>query len=579
MMKRISLLLLLFSIGLSGQILFEDDASIAGLTEHTGSIGNGNGLSFVDYDGDGWDDITLPSGNGVPLRFYKNYNGFFVQELLLTNQITYQTRGVSWVDFDNDGDKDLFVISDTNGNRLFKQKETGLFSNITTSAGLPEDNLETYAVTWGDINNDGCLDLYLSNRVSAYAVSNYLFQNNCDGTFTNVTDSIGLANTPALTLCASFFDFNNDGWQDLYVSNDKEFPNFLYKNNGNGTFTDVSAESGTGIIVDAMSVTIDDYNSDGYFDIYITNTPSNAGTTTTDGSVLYRNNGDETFTDVAISTGTQLNSWSWGANFLDAENDGDLDLYVSCSYISSDGFPSFAFYENESFETFSTPSNIGFENNQYRSYGSAIGDSNNDGKTDIIVINNLNTLPNLWNNKSTSLNNYLSINLIGTQSNKDGVGSVIEISVEGNKQYRYVINGESYLSQNSFKENFGIGTNDIVDYVKVKWLSGIEDVFYNVMANQTLNIVEGIRLSIESLDKEEVFKIFPNPVREQLNLSARFPIISFKIISLVGEVLLEKKDINKRQFTLEIDNLSNGVYFINAKDTNDNHLVLKFIKS
>ena len=159
------------------------------------------------------------------------------------------------------------------------------------------------------------------------------------------------------------------------------------------------------------------------------------------------------------------------------------------------------------------------------------------------------------------------------------MGSVIEISVEGNKQYRYVINGESYLSQNSFKENFGIGTNDIVDYVKVKWLRGIEDVFYNVMANQTLNIVEGISLSIESLDKEEVFKIFPNPVREQLNLSARFPIISFKIISLVGEVLLEKKDINKRQFTLEIDNLSNGVYFINAKDTNDNHLVLKFIKS
>lgn len=419
----------------------------------------------------------------------------------------------------------------------------------------------------------------MSNRVSAYAVSNYLFQNNCDGTFTNVTDSIGLANTPSLTFCASFFDFNNDGWQDLYVSNDKEFPNFLFKNNGNGTFTDVSAESGTGIIVDAMSVTIDDFNSDGYFDIYITNTRSTAGTTTTDGSVLYRNNGDETFTDVAISTGTQLNSWSWGANFLDAENDGDLDLYVSCAYISSDGFQSFAFYENESLETFATPSNIGFENNQYRSYGSAIGDSNNDGKTDIIVNNNLNTLPNLWNNKSTSLNNYLSIHLIGTQSNKDGVGSVIEISVEGNKQYRYVINGESYLSQNSFKENFGIGTNDIVDYVKVKWLSGIEDIFYNVIANQTLNIVEGISLSIESLDKEEVFKIFPNPVREQLNLSARFPILSFIIISLVGEVLLEKKDINKRQFTFEIDNLSNGVYFINAKDIYDNQLVLKFIKS
>ena len=577
-MKRISLLLFLFSIGLSGQILFEDDASIAGLIEHTGYIGNGNGLSFADFDGDGWDDITLPSGNGVPLRFYKNYNGFFVQELLLPNQINYPTRGVSWVDFDNDGDKDLFVVSDTDGNRLFEKKENGLFSNITTGAGLPEDNLETYAVAWGDVNNDGCLDLYLSNRVSSYAVSNYLFQNNCDGTFSNVTNDIGLANTPALTLCASFFDFNNDGWQDLYVSNDKEFPNFLYKNNGDGTFTDVSTESGTGIIVDAMSVTIDDYNSDGYFDIYITNTPSTAGTTTTDGSVLFKNNGDETFTDVAQLTGTQLNSWSWGANFLDAENDGDLDIYVSCSYITSDGFPSFAFYENVSSEVFNSPTNVGFENNEYRSYGSAIGDSNNDGKTDIVVINNFSTVPNLWNNKTITSNNYLSINLIGTESNRDGVGSVIEISVNGIKQYRYIINGESYLSQNSFKENFGLGTNTLIDYVKVKWLSGIEDIFYNVSVNQTLNVVEGSTLSVDDFKDSPYIKIFPNPSAHLINLVSHQPMKKIILYSLLGEKIMIYDPQNKNHLAIDISNLDDGIYIFESYDLSYNCFKTKFLK-
>jgi len=562
-MKKFYLLVLvtLSSSAAFSQILFEDDASIVGITQHTGQLGNGNGLSFADYDNDGWDDITLPSGNGVPLRFYKNYGGFFVEETLLPTVIDYQVRCVNWVDFDNDGDRDLFIASDTsNGNKLFRRNQDGTFEDITIQAGLPTDNLFTYGVSWGDYNNDGCLDFYLSNRVINSTIINYFFKNNCDGTFSDVTGISGLETTPALTLCAGFLDINNDGFQDLYVSNDKQYPNFLYKNNGDGTFSDISNTSGTNISIDAMSVTIDDYDSDGYFDLYITNTPITASTTTTAGSVLYRNNGDETFTDVSIATGTQLSTWSWGSNFFDAENDGDLDLYVSASYISSDGYPSYGFYENQANGTFSMPSNIGFVNNEYRSYGSAIGDINNDGKNDIAVINNFNSAPNIWVNKTNTSNNYISINLEGVQSNRDGVGSVIEISVNGNKQYRYITNGESYLSQNSFKEIFGLGSNTLIDYVKVTWLSGIEDVIYNVSVNQFLNITEGSTLS--TLDYEtEYLKLWPNPVKGLMQIENSFNINKVIISNGLGQFLFSK-NVNDISCKIDLSNFSEGVYFI-----------------
>lgn len=558
-MKQKLLFLLLFVLPrlIMGQIFFEDVSSFYGINQTTGFFTLGNGLSFADYDNDGWDDITLTSGSGEPLRFYKNYQGFFVEQNLLSPAINYPTRSVLWVDYDNDNDKDLFIASDTNGNRLYENTSNG-FIDVTLSAGLPLDNLFTYGVSFGDIDNDGCLDLYLSNRTSGTTITNYLFKNNCNGTFTNVTDQIGLSNTPALTLCAGFIDINNDGWQDLYVANDKFFPNILYKNNGDGTFTDISLSSGTDLVLDAMSVTVEDFNNDGYLDIYITNTPNNFSTPSA-GSVLLKNNGDETFSDISVSSGTQLDSFSWGSSFFDAENDGDLDLYVSCSYTVSDGYPSYAFYENQSDETFTSLDNVGFLNNDKASFASAIGDIDNDGKVDILV-NNSNALPFLWKNQTNNTNNYLVVELKSTQSNKDAVGTLIEISINNNKQYRYVMLGESYLAQNSSKEFFGVGNAENIDYIKVKWLSGVEDVVYNIQPNQQVLIIEGDNLGIEDNIMNKI-DLLPNPFQDRLFLTSRYIIDFIEIYDLSGKKILTQSNSSK-SLELNLNFLTSGFYFI-----------------
>ena len=554
------LVLLAFSNLSLSQILFEDEASLRGVSVVTNADGNGLGISFADYNNDGLDDLTVPNGNGEALKFYKNIGGFFVGEDLLRPEITYSTRSVSWVDYDNDGDKDLFVASDSNGNRLYRRESDASFIDVTTSAGLFTDNVFTYSVSWGDIDNDGCLDLFFSNRTTNTSISNYLFKNNCNGGFTNITQNAGISSDSRLTFGAAFFDYNNDGFQDIYLINDKTSANRMYKNNGNSTFTDVSQDTNTGIIVDAMSVTIDDYDADGFLDIYITNTPSNVETPTL-GSILLRNVNGVSFDDVSSETGTQLDGWCWGANFLDAENDADLDLYVSCIYVLDPHPASYGFYENQSNNTYLEPNNIGFLNNNVESFGSAIGDVNNDGKVDIVAINNGNILPHVWLNKTTTTNNYLGVSLEGVVSNKDAVGSKIEISINGNKQYRYILNGEGYLSQHSFKEIFGVGTHTSIDYVKVYWLSGTVDTLLNVSANQTINIVEGSTLNIPDYENDKAVTYYPNPTNNSVTLNASKKIKSISAYNLLGQRVNEVKS-DALSVEVDVSNWDMGIYFM-----------------
>ncbi|WP_411768860.1 FG-GAP-like repeat-containing protein [Winogradskyella sp. A3E31] len=556
------------------QIYFADEASNIGLTSHSGTLDLGPGVSFADYNQDGWDDITLTSGSNGALRFYRNSYGLFFEELLLSPAIDYQTRAATWVDYDNDGDLDLFVASDEANNRLFQKTPSGLV-DVTSSAGFPTENLWTFGASWGDINNDGCLDVYISNRVTGKSITNYLYQNNCDGTFTDVTDSVGLTNVEALSFCSGFFDINNDGWLDIYVSNDRTDPNFMYKNNGDGTFTDISFSSGTGIVIDAMSVTVDDFNADGYLDLFITNTPDYISTMTK-GSVLFKNNGDDTFTDISEHSGVNLNSFSWGSNFFDADNDGDLDLYLACSFDGSNGYQSYAFYEYIGSEVFSQPTGIGFNNNDKESYASAIGDINNDGKIDIVVINNVDEPPFVWNNQSTTSNNYLAVTLEGTVSNKNAAGAKIEISVNGDVQYRYLMLGEGYISQNSFKEIFGVGTASTIDYVKVTWPSGLVDVLNNISANSLIHIIEGQTLSASQVATSN-FKVFPNPVNNSLKVESQHVIKSLVVYSVLGQEVM-RKEVEGFNSELDFGSLNSGVYFVKVIGSENTSEVFKVVK-
>ncbi|WP_179019986.1 FG-GAP-like repeat-containing protein [Winogradskyella forsetii] len=573
-MKRFAFIVILSSVFfLNSQIYFTNQSNMVGISDNTGVVSQGGGVSFVDYDNDGWDDITLGTGNGMTIQFYKNYNGFFVQESLLPVDLNFQNKSVIWVDFDNDGDKDLFLTSQTDGNRLFERLSDNSLVDITVSAGFVLENMYTFGASWGDINNDGCLDVYLSNHKENTTITNYLYQSNCDGTFTEVTNEVGLANIPALTFCSGFFDFNNDGLQDLYIANDKVKQNHLYKNNGDGTFTDVSESSGTDLIIDAMSVTIDDFNSDGFLDIFMTNTPNNEATTI-GSTVLLKNNGDETFTNISENSGAQLNSWSWGSNFLDAENDGDLDLYISCSYDGSNGFPSYGFYENIEGDNFINLVNSGFDN-AVSSFSSAIGDTNNDGLIDIVVNNN-NYAPFVWNNQTSTINNHVKVKLIGTESNRDAIGSKIEIYAGDSVQYRYMMCGEGYLSQNSLVQTIGINEATHIDYIKVTWLSGIEDIVYNVTPNELVTIIEGSTLTVNEFGN--VISVnYKNPIDDLVRINTSHLVEKVTLISSTGTLLFQKS-VRTKQVEFDLQGIQSGIYFCSLKFGNNSFKVIKLIK-
>ena len=573
--KKMRLFILFFVLLFFGslsyaQLLFKEEAGLVGLDETCGVTYLGNGVSFVDYNDDGWDDVTITTSFGQQVRFFKNTNGIFTEEYLSIPNNNYQTKQVNWVDYDNDGDKDLFLTSDFNGNRLFENTGSLNFVDVTSQAGLPLDNLHTFGASWGDINNDSYLDIFISNRHADQIITNKLYRNNGDGTFSDITVSAGVDDSE-LSFCAAFFDYNNDGYQDIYVSNDKfQTENLLYKNNGDETFDDVSQLSETNVSFDAMTTTIGDYNNDGWFDIYVTNSPP--------GNALLKNNGDGTFTDVADITGTGFYSLGWGAVFLDAENDMDLDLYVSGSLDGTiPGLISAAFYEQTAPETFVIPS-AGFDDDTGASYSNAIGDINNDGLPEIVVTNDLDEDLFLWNNLTTTSNNWLKVKLEGTASNRDGIGSVLELGINGGKYFRYTHCGEGYLAQNSTAEFFGMGTNTTADYLKVTWLSGIVDYFYNVSANQVLEITEGSgTLSINNPNVTNNISIFPNPVKNTLNIKSSSPIESLTVVNLIGQQVLFKEGRNAMEMALDMSNLSSGTYFIklNSESHSEVHKIVK----
>jgi len=575
MTTRVFILFLIFSNLSNAQLAFEDVATQVGVNYSYGDSEYGGGVSFADFNNDGWDDITYATEDGAQIYFFENNNGVF--NLVTLNGIsnTYKTKQVIWIDYDNDGDKDLFVTAIEGINEFYRNDGGMNFTNISSTIGFFQTDLFTYGTSFGDIDNDGDLDAFISNRTSTEQNQrNYLYRND-EGTFVDITQSSGIPiedeegnENSQLSFCTMFFDYNKDGFQDIYLANDKtDNINRLYKNLGNGTFEDVSVASGSGIAVNAMTTTLGDYNNDGWFDIYITNTQSSqAG----NGNVLLKNNGDGTFTNVAEETGTTFNSLAWGAVFLDADNDTLLDLYVSGGFDGSIGsFLSAAFYHQQNDGIFVIPQNIGFENDTRKSFSNAIGDINNDGKPDIIVCND--TENNfLWKNKTTNTNNWLKVKLEGVTTNRDGIGNTIEIFINGRSQYRYTLAGEGYISQNSYHEFFGLGEATEVDYVKVTWTgTNTEDIIYDVNANQSITIKEGIGvLTSNDIQTNSLFSLYPNPSYDgvfKLSVNNNKS-NTLKVYDLAGRLILKIKNLkDKDQFSL--NHCKKGIYL--AKVSSD----------
>ena len=442
----------------------------------------GAGLSFVDFDNDGLDDITIPVNQDKTIYFFKN-NGTKLDLIYVDIDINEDVKQVIWIDFDNDSDMDLYYSSYNGTNKLFENKGYLNFVDITTKIGLPLTNTRSFGSSWADINNDGFLDLYQSFRSGDTTLNlAKIFLSNKAQSFSEITSSSGVVEKNKLPFCVSFFDINNDNYVDLYVANDKETGNSLYLNDKNGSFNDITSTSQTGFTIEAMSVTVGDINNDTYLDIYSTNLDSS--------SIMLINNGDLTFTENADNLGIGFNGIGWGAQFEDFDLDGFEDLYVSGGYEGTE-LVSSAFYFNDKGINFRKDNSIGFISDTVSSFGNAIGDINNDGLPDIAVLNHFPGKSFIFKNTYTGENNWLKIFLNGDKSNRDGYGARVVVYIKGVKHSRTLMSTEGFISQNSKSLFFGIGDNDKVDSIKVFWPSGIVDKIFDPEINKDLHIIEG----------------------------------------------------------------------------------------
>ena len=530
-------------------VTFTDIASQAGIKDSTiyGGVNskkyiietNGCGVAFFDYDNDGWTDIFVMNGNRLEgfakgaeptNHLYKNNkNGTFTD---VTDKAglrqTGWSSGVAVGDYDNDGNEDLFLTY-YGQNVLYRNRGNGSFEDVTQKAGFPVGNIR-----WGsgasfiDYDRDGNLDLFVANYLNFDVKTapepgkggncfwkgipvncgpkglptdtNLFYHNNGDGTFTDVSEKSGISKvTGRYSMTAIVTDYNNDGWQDIYVACDST-SSTMYRNNKNGTFTDVSLESGTAYNEDGnaqagMGVTIGDFDNDGLPDIFKTHFAD-------DLPILYKNSGKDFFDDASRMAGFDHTRYvQWGTGFADFDNDGWQDILTVTGNVYPEIEKFFKEYPHRSprllyqnlgngrFKDVSAISGTGISEPK-SSRGSAYGDFDNDGDVDALVMN-MNEPPLLLRNDLKSQNNWLKIKLVGTKSNRSAIGSRVIIKFGGQKQMQEVTSQTSYYSHNDMRLNFGLGKEKQVESIEIRWASGDVETVKNVSVNQIVTIREG----------------------------------------------------------------------------------------
>jgi hypothetical protein len=472
---------------------FTDQTVASGINTFYAGGTWGSGCTVYDWNKDGYDDLTLMTNGQAPKFFQNDGDGTFtVQSFGITN--VGDIKALTWVDWNNDGFSDIAINKYLGNLTLYQNNGDFTFTNISAGSGIVQNSAQGYGLAWGDVDNDGFLDLYVSNyNYAAGEAHNYFYWNNGDGTFTDASFAMGVNNGQRTTFVSGFMDFDRDGYLELAVLNDRDsFENYLFTYNGN-TFVDISYESNLDTAIWSMTSTVGDYNNDGWLDYYMTNNSN--------GNVLNRNNGDGTFSNVASSVGATVNLFCWGAVFLDFNNDMWQDLFVGSQVfglfdlegdhallINNEG------YFNTSLPL--TPDGTGSD-----SYGSATGDFNNDGFPDFVVTSKAPLGARLYMNDGIG-GNYIKVKLEGVLSNRDAVGSYIDVYVGPNHLMNYTMCGEGYISQNSQWEHFGLGDYEVIDSLVVTWPSGEVNTYYDVAAGQSLCLLETFNLSNTILTPE-----------------------------------------------------------------------------
>ena len=496
----------------------------------------GSGGAIFDYDNDGLPDLLLVDGGSfvdesvrrtASHRLYRNLGDLEFSDVTVNSGIAGSGFGMGAcaADYDNDGWTDLY-ITNVYENTLYRNMGDGGFADRTEAAGVAAGSWST-SCAFGDVDNDGDVDLYVTNYVD-FALDNnkycgdargirfychpniynglpdVLYRNNGDGTFSDVSRASGVSTNEGKGLGVVFADYDDDGWIDIYVANDS-VPNFLYRNLGNGVFEEAGMWAGVavgsdGLPLAGMGTDVADADGDGLLDIFVTNLDHQTHT-------LYKNLGDGFFDDVTYSSGVgeaTLPYVGFGAAFLDYDNDTDLDLAVA----NGDVLDNIALIRQGA--TYAQP-NLLLANDgkgRFREIGSGpggafgtarvsraliAGDLDNDGDLDIVVTNNGQRADLLRNDLGPGFNS-LEVRLVGRRANRNGVGARLRVVVRGEAQVREVKAGSSYLGQNDLRVHFGLGSARRVDRMEIAWPGGSMDVLEDLDVNQIITVEEGGRI-------------------------------------------------------------------------------------
>ena len=497
------------------------------------------GVILFDYDRDGWLDIYFTNAPSVEKAlkgeksrgalYHNNHDGTFTD---VTDKAGIASpcfaMGGAVGDYDNDGWPDLYVTC-LGGNVLYHNNGDGTFTDVAKKAGVTDGRWSAGAA-FGDYDGDGFLDLMVVNYVDFHlddlpgfgkapnckyrgidvqcgprglkGAGDSLFHNNGNGTFSDVSKAAGVSDPNGYYgMQVVWADFNNVGRPDAYVTNDST-PKFLYKNEGNGKFSEIGLESGTAVDEDgseqaSMGIAIGDYNHTGRPSLYITNFSDEY-------SVLFRNDGNWNFTDVSYKSGVAVPSLpyvKWGTAFVDFDNDGWLDLIAVSGHVypQVDALPSGARYReskivqmNQKDGTFcdaSTQAGAAITEPQ-SSRGLAVGDLFNDGRMDV-VINNMDGPPLILRNKGIPGNHWVSFELAGTKSNRLAIGARLKLVAGGMTQTEEIHSGGSYLSQNDLRVHFGLGQALKIDSLEIHWPSGQVETLKDFDADKFYSVLEG----------------------------------------------------------------------------------------
>jgi hypothetical protein len=541
-----------------GPVIFKDIAEQAGVTQldasHEGNRWTsslfwrrtGSGVGLMDYDNDGWLDIYFVNSSTFKAMdgkeeaphaalFHNNHDGTFT-DVAAKAGVTNDRWGfgVAVADYDNDGWPDIFVAN-YGKNRLYHNNHDGTFTDVAEKAGVTLGNWSSGA-TWGDYDGDGRLDLFVAGYVHfdrehppvggtdgvSFAFCSFrgeavncgphglkgepdhLFHNNGDGTFTDVSEKAGVADKPGYYgLSAIFVDVNNDGKVDLIVGNDST-PNYLYLNKGDGTFEDASYYSGFALNQQGrdqagMGLAVGDYLNNGWVDLY-------TGTFSDDYKPLFRNGGDQGFTEISPEMGIAEVTYpflTWATEFIDYDNDGWKDIFLVNGHVypqvdKYDWGTSYAqrpllFHNIDKGKKFEVmPAVIGTGLAEViPGRGAAFGDLFNDGKIDV-VINSMDHVPSLMRNVNPDSHHWVGLKLIGgPKSPRDAVGAAVYLTAGGIRQRADVLSGGSYESSNDQRPHFGIGDATRVDALEVHWPSGLVEQIALPSVDHFFTIQEG----------------------------------------------------------------------------------------